>query len=412
MVNEECIAESEALAPSDRSFACQTQMKVVMVVGEFPPLIGGISDYTAFLAKELVKLGMRVVVVTTKVNGCGRESFEEGLDVRRIISKWRMREVGFILDIIDKMGPGTIVNLQYGGSATQRRPMVTLLPAILRLMRPHCRVVVTLHEFRGQRVRWRMWTVPMLLAAHGLIFVDPPERKLLGRWTTLRRPRIKCIPIAPTIPPVPVTSAQRSTWRQNLGVVDDRPIVVFFGSIGPSKGFFDLLTSVKTLREADLPLCLLVIGWFEPWNRRKSHYESEVMEGVKTGWLKLVEKSSPSVVSQYLHASDVAVFPFIRGARSNRSSLLAAIGHGLPVVTTRGVDTPDGFDEQFGVALVPAQNVSALSTCLKGVLMSDELKEQMKVRALKAATAFSWPSVARTSAGFYASLTVDLTHAI
>ncbi len=405
MINEEC--------PSDGSFACQTQIKVVMVVGEFPPLFGGISDYTAFLAKEFVKLGIRVVVVTTKVNSFARESFDEGVDVRRIMSKWRMREVRFILNIIDEMGPGTIVNLQYGGYATQRRPMVTLLPAILRLLRPHCRVVVTLHEFRGQRLRWRMWTVPMPLAAHGLIFVDPPDRKLLARWTTLRRPRIKCIPIAPTIPPVPVTSAQRRTWRQNLGVVDDRPIVVFFGSIEPGKGFFDLLKSVKNLREADLPLCLLVIGRFEPWYRWKSHYESEVlMGGVETGWVKLVEKSSPSVVSQYLHASDVAVFPFIRGARSNRSSLLTAIAHGLPVVTTRGVDTPDGFDEQFGVALVPAQNVLALSTCLKGVLMSEELKEQMKVRALKAAMAFSWPSIARTSAGFYASLTVALTHAI
>jgi glycosyltransferase involved in cell wall biosynthesis len=81
------------------------------------------------------------------------------------------------------------------------------------------------------------------------------------------------------------------------------------------------------------------------------------------------------------------------------------------VIATRGVDTPEGFAEQFGVVLVPAQDVAALSTCLKDVLTSDELRQKMKANALKAAGAFSWPSIARATAGFYGSLSADRTTA-
>ena len=174
-------------------------MKVLIVVGEFPPLFGGISDYTGLLARELTNIGLHVTVVTSKAKDQDDRSLRQGVDIRRVLSEWRLSEVRTILRTIDEMGHDTVVHLQYGGFANRRRPMVIMLPLILRLFRPHCRVVVTLHEFRPQRTRWRVWALPMIMAAHGLIFVDPPDRKLLIRWTKLKRPRMECIPIAPNI---------------------------------------------------------------------------------------------------------------------------------------------------------------------------------------------------------------------
>jgi glycosyltransferase involved in cell wall biosynthesis len=370
--------------------------------------MGGVSDYSALLAQELAVLGLHVTVLTTKVKDQEKRSLRQGVEVRRVISEWRLSEIRSILRIIDEMGPDTIVNLMYGCFPTRRRPMVNLLPLFLRLLRPHCRVVVTIHDFRTQRTRWRAWAIPMIMAAHGLIFVDPPDRELLLRWTKLKRPRMECIPVAPNILPVPVTDDQRRAWRQRLGVLDGTPVVVFFGGVLRHKGLLDLLEAINRLRRDGIPGSLLVIGWFGPDPVANQDYERGVREalaeGLSAGWIKLEEKCASDTVSEYLHASDVAVFPFVRGARCNNASLLAAVAHGLPVVATRGVDTPEGFAEQYGVALVPAGNPAALAKCLRETLLSEEQKKSLRTRALQAARAFSWPSIACATAAFYSSL--------
>jgi glycosyltransferase involved in cell wall biosynthesis len=383
-------------------------MKVLLIVGEFPPQFGGFADGAALLAREIAALGPHVTVLTTRVKDQENRSFREGVEIRRVMCDWRLSEIRSILGIIDEMGRGTIVHLWYPCVTTRRRPMVNFLPLFLRMFRPHCRVVVTIHEFRTQRTRYRVWALPLIMAAHGLIFVDPPDLELLLRWTKLKRPRIECIPIAPNILPVPVTDVHRRAWRQRLGVLDNTPIVTFFGGILPPKGLLGLLEAMNRLRHDAIPGCLLVIGWFGPDPVGNQHYEREVREalaeGLSAGWIKLREKCPSDAVSEYLHASDVAVFPFVRGARSNNGSLLAALAHGLPVVATRGVDTPEGFAEQYGVELVPAGSPGALANCLGEILLSEEQKNSLRARALQAARAFSWPSIACATAAFYSSL--------
>ncbi len=218
---------------------------------------------------------------------------------------------------------------------------------------------------------------------------------------------MECVPIAPNILPVPATDDQRRAWRQRLGVLAGTPVVTFFGGFVRHKGLLDLLEGMNKLRRDAIPGCLLVVGWFEPGYAGNRHYERQVREalkdGLSAGWIKLAENCPPDIVSEHLHASDVAVFPFVRGARSNNGSLLAAVAHGLPVVTTRGVDTPEGFAEQYGVALVPAGNPAALSTRLKEILLSDEEKSRLKTKAVLAAKAFSWASIASKTMAFYAS---------
>lgn len=382
-------------------------MKVLMVVGEFPPQWGGLADGTAHLVRELACLGVEVTVLTTKMNSQKDRTRCEGVEIRRVMSAWKLSEIGSVLEAVDEIGPGTIVHLMYGSPANRRRLLVNFLPLLLRWLRPNCRAVVTIHEFRTQRTRYRLWALPMLLAAHGLISVDPPDRKALLHWTKAKRPRIEWIPVAPNILPVPVTDASRRAWRLNLGIKDNTPIVTFFGSIWPQKGVLDLLQAINMLRNEGLSACLLLIGWFAGGDRG---YESEVRkalaEGLSAGWIKLEERCPSKTVSEYLHASDVAVFPFHRGARSNNASLLAAIAHGLPAITTRGVDTMAGFAEQFGVLLVPARDQVALTKCLGQVLRLEDARRSLRVKALEAAKGFSWSSIASRTAEFYSLFNV------
>jgi glycosyltransferase involved in cell wall biosynthesis len=369
------------------------------------------SDQTELLARELVNIGARVNVLTTKVKGEEARTIRFGAEIRRVMSAWRLSEIGSILRVIDDLGPGTIVSMMYGDSTTRRRPLVNLLPVLLRLLRPQCRVIVNIQEFRTRRTLWRAWAAPMIMTAHGMIFVDPPDRESLLRWTKLKRPRMECIPIAPNILPVPVTADLRRAWRQRLGIPENNPIMTFFGSFIPSKGLPDLLEAMNNLRRDGVQGCLLLIGFFPYGYTGDREFETRMREllsdGLAAGWIKLAENCSREVVSEYLYASDVVVFPFVRGARSNNTTVLAAIVHGLPVITTQGIDTPEGFAEQYGVTLVPAGDPAALTKRLKEVLLSDEEKTRLKSMAVLAGKDFSWGALARKTEAFFRSFKVS-----
>lgn len=387
------------------------RLSVLMVVGEFPPVISGIGDYTGSLVRELANLGCHVTVLTTRLKGAKKVDVEYGVHIHRILRGWNLSEIKHILRAIDGMGPGTVVNIQYGGFSNHRRPMVNLLPFVIRIARPHCSVVVTLHEFRAQRLRWRLFVLPMLLASDGVICVDQPDREIVERWLVLGPRRTGCIPIAPSIFPVSNGNGNRKIWRESLGVKHDTPLVVFFGGVDRQKGFLDLLEAVEILQRRSIACRLLAIGPYEPWNVTNAVYERAVRQrleaGQKQGWAIVVDKCDGETVSRYLHASDVAVFPYLRGARSNRSSLLAAIAHGLPVVTTRGVDTPEGFDREFGVALVPPNDARALAERLGNIIRSEPVRREMRTTALRVKESFSWQAIANSTAGFYRRLACD-----
>jgi polysaccharide biosynthesis protein PslF len=389
-------------------------MNVLMITDTFPPLISGVADYTAFLVGELASLGVRVTVLTSKGDtgddAGGGSRAGDGVEVLRIMPHWKMSDSAQILRVVNRLERGTLVHIQYGSGSYGKRPMINVLPLLFRIYRRGYPVVVTLHEFPRERERllYRMRTLPMLLAAHALIFVDPADEKILRRWARFNMDRINYIPVASNIPPVPVTDPERRDWRQALGLEDDMPVVAFFGGIYPPKGFPDLFEAIVDLRRDNFPVRLLVIGGFEPWIESVAPYQREIRKalrpGIEAGWIKLVDKSPPDVVARCLHASDVAAFPFLNGASPNRGSLLAAIAQGVPVVTTKGPDTPEGFQDQFGVALVPSRDVRALRMCLRDLIMSHERRDGLKEKALKASRQLSWASIAQATWELYASL--------
>ncbi len=382
--------------------------RVLLITGLYPPRFCGIGDYTAHLAESLADLGTRVTVVTRRDTSSGPEPATAGVDVRRIIENWDFSEVRRVLEVIDELGPETIVHIQYGGFGMRRRPMINLLPMILRARRPRCRVALTLHEFRAHRLRARLPIVPMAAASHGVVCVDPPDLSYLRPLARFTRPALRCIPIAPNIMPVPVNPVRRARWRRQLGIDGDEPVVLYFGNIEPLKGFPDLVAAIKQLRQSGTALRLLVVGGFEPgnaWLERHAKGVRESLEsGLRDGSVVTLPKLPAEQVSHCMHAADVAVFPYIHGARSNRGSLLAAIAHLLPVVTTDGQQTPPGFALDFGVATVPAGNSLALAEKMRQVLESSERRQAMRLRMTTVRQSFSWRDLAQRSLAFYRDL--------
>jgi hypothetical protein len=284
-------------------------------------MISGIGDYTALLSREFVNLGIQIAVLTSKCDNKNLKQFNEGVSLFYINSNWNFSSVKDIFKIIDKLGSETIIHIQHGCGGYNRHPMINLLPLFIKKRNPHYTVVVTLPEFTRElaRLPYRIRTLPMLIIAHGLIFVDPADER----------------------------------------------------------------------------------HWIKSAFRYQNKANKALQKGMESGWVKLVGNVPADVVSYCLHASDIAAFPFTRGASPKRGSVLTAITHGIPTITARGPDTPKGFAERFGVEIVPAQNVEALSNRIKSIIASKNEKIKVKARIQVAAKQFSWTDIAKKTERSY-----------
>ena len=90
-------------------------------------------------------------------------------------------------------------------------------------------------------------------------------------------------------------------------------------------------------------------------------------------------------------AADACVLPFDQGVTLSRSSLAAAVSHGLPVVSTQAerVETP--FRHGDNILLCPPKNAQALADNIVSLLADHELYQRLcRGSRQLAATWFSW----------------------
>jgi polysaccharide biosynthesis protein PslF len=123
-------------------------------------------------------------------------------------------------------------------------------------------------------------------------------------------------------------------------VDEDTFLVVHLGFLNRSKGLETLLDAMVRLRGEGRRTRLLLVGaeagTSDPSNRA---YEAEIARRLDvlelSGLVVRLPQVAPAVASAYLLAADAAAFAFRDGASLRRGSLLAALAHGLPTVSTR-----------------------------------------------------------------------------
>jgi glycosyltransferase involved in cell wall biosynthesis len=65
-------------------------MRIALIAGEYPPLQGGLGDYTRRLAEALVGLGHELHVITRFVAGEPTNSLCGGVYVHRLVTAWKI----------------------------------------------------------------------------------------------------------------------------------------------------------------------------------------------------------------------------------------------------------------------------------------------------------------------------------
>lgn len=365
-----------------------TLQPIGLICGSWPPIKCGIGDYSYRLSHELARLGYKVVVLTDKKASATTEN--KNITVWPIIQSWQPAALLTLLEQL-KQNRVSIVNLQYPTQQYGRVSAVDWLPFFVhrQLRLP---VITTIHEFSTYR-RLGRWRVLAMAKASQAVIVPSLENVDLIRQTAPGLvDRLHHIPLGPNIEPNLPPDFDRKVWRAQHGLNPQTLSLVYFGFISPGKGVETLLEAVAQLPpELDFHLWLLADR--EPGNSGYVAYHTMIREIVArfpqpdrltwTGYLSAQE------LSPYLAAADLAVLPYTDGASLRRTTMLVALAHGLPVLSTgRQVPCP-------GVEVVGVNRVDQLTGAIIRFWHNRHLLSSLALEAQQTAAQFSWPVIGR-----------------
>ena len=155
-------------------------MKICLISGEFPPMQGGVGDYTDEMAEAYLNMGHDVMVITS-TQGTGRTGSRVAgrVDVRPLAKDWGLGNCKAILRVIREEQPD-VVSIQYQAAAYGMRAPIHLLPLCLHTAQRHPIVATTFHDLRvpylfpkAGRLRW--WAVLALARWSDAVIVTNAE---------------------------------------------------------------------------------------------------------------------------------------------------------------------------------------------------------------------------------------------
>jgi polysaccharide biosynthesis protein PslF len=366
------------------------EMRIALVSGSWPPIKCGVGDFTHRLAVELARQGEQVSTITDQL---ARDGGSPGIDLQPVVRHWGPSALPSLLSAINQSAPD-VVNLHYPTLHYSRLSLIDLLPTAVRcfLKTP---VVTTIHEYTTFRSLGRARVEWLARTSTALIVPDQANRRQLQAALPGRAERIHYIPLGPAIDVQLPGDFSREAWRRAHAIPPDVLVIVFFGFISPSKGVETLLPAFAQLPES-VNARLYLVADREPSAPQYADYHHLVAEEFNTlaqrypvEWTGYLPSQS---VSTYLAAADLAVLPFVDGASMRRTTLLAAIAHGLPVLSTG--DRPPCP----GVHVVPAGNAAALAQAIVHLGTDAQALACLRQQAEKAAKDLSWPAIARETA--------------
>lgn len=367
---------------------------------------GGIADYTARLATHLRPLGVEPAVLISR-----KYPTDASVDmpVFPALSGWGWRSWHEISRFL-AAHPADVLHIQYQAAAFDLKGWVNWLPWYLHRRSSRPKIVTTFHDLRipylfpkAGKLRHR---AVLALAQHSdaVICTNAEDAATLRAepWDT----PVFEIPLGNNVPVAPPADFDRSAWRAKLGVNPDSLVLAYFGFLNESKGGEDLIAVLDTLVRQNVDARLLMIGGdvgdSDPTNAeyarrvRQAIAERGLAERIiTTGFVPLAE------ISAHLLSADVAVMPYRDGVSFRRTTLLAVLAHGLPVVSTEPRFPLPQIVAGENMLLAPVGDVPALADAVLRLAKSSALRVRLSAGAKSLADRFGWTEIARQMMDVY-----------
>jgi len=400
-------------------------MRVLFVTGEYPAMQGGVGDYTRRLSQALGALGADVHVLThTRAGGdhlrAPMAAYEPIVHAVMMQTRWNLwRHVD---NMIRQVRPD-VVHIQYQSAAYGLHPAVNYLPRWLRLTRHAVCIVTTFHDLRfpylfpkAGPLRWGA-VLALARGSDASVITNPADWLRLANTGLIER--LRPIPIGSNIWREPPADYDRARQRTRCGAAGDDWLLAYFGFLNPNKGGETLIRALAELVRAGKPARLLMVGGqvgsSDPTNLAYlAHVEGLIQELGVADRVQWTGFTANDEVSANLLATDCAVLPYREGASLRHGSLMAALAHGLPIVSTevspavRDVATAFPLPRDGESArLAPADDPAGLAAAVTEVMTDSGLRERLAAAALALSRQFQWDTIAQRHLEAYRGLFKD-----
>jgi len=351
-----------------------------IITGEYPPGQGGVADYTRLVALGLAAHGDRVHVWAPAV--ADGEPAEAGVEVHRLPGGFGPRTLDALGRGLAGAGAGEIL-LQYVPQGFGMRGMN--LPFCVWLFeRRRAGITIMFHEVAvalGWQQPLRHNVIGAVNRAMAFALTRAARRCFVGTaaWEPLlraiapARAAISWLPVPSNVPVVDDPAGVRAL-RKTL-IARGGKILGHFGTARETWIAERLGAVVPALLRERPNTAFLLVGRDSPDLRgRVLARAPELHTRVHaTGAL------APAGVSRYLSACDVMLQPYDDGVSTRRGSMMAALAHRRPVVTTAGASTEPLWSQSGAVALVNIGEVTAMGAALAHLM--DDAGERTRLRA-------------------------------
>ncbi len=393
-------------------------MQVTFLTGEYPPMQGGIADHTAHLAGHLAPLGVESTVLISRRWGNTGLPIPPTPPVQPLIPNWSWRCWPVVAKYLARRQPH-VLHIQYQAAAFDLGGWVNWLPWYLGRRRGNAKIVTTFHDLRIPYIFPKAgplrWQAVLALARHSdaVICTNREDmERLSGALGHRRSPIITLIPLGSNVEPQPPANFNRADLRAKFGANDQTLLLAYFGFLNESKGGEELVEALAALRRQGVNARLLLIGGevghADPTNAAYARRVQSLIERLElTGAVQRTGYVDLPQVSACLLAADAVVMPYRDGVSFRRTTLIAALRHGCPVVSTWPAN-PNVIPEiQPGdnMLLAPPRNAAALAQTIAPLAADTTLRGELSRGAKTLGQLFDWNEIAGQTASLYQTVT-------
>lgn len=343
-------------------------LRVVFIIQDYYPRLGGAQRQIAEQAPLLKKLGVEITVLTRRYPGLKPFEIIGGVPVHRmpIPGPKAIAAISFILTAtwkIIRLRPNLIHAqelLSPGTTAVLARGL-TGIPVVAKVLRGG-QLGDMAKISRGGLGKWRVPFICNNIDGFAVISQEI-DAELAGAGV----PASKRFPLTNGVDTdrfAPLPAAAKQTLRQQLGLPIDGLLAVYTGRLEPEKRIDQIIQLWPQVRKEHPKARLLLLGS----GKQEEHLRQLAGDGVDfIGQLD-------DVVS-HLQAADLFLLPSATEGLSN--SMLEALSCGLPVIATTVGGAEDVLTHNENGWLIPPDMPESLLEALLTVFKDDTLRMRL-----------------------------------
>jgi glycosyltransferase involved in cell wall biosynthesis len=359
-------------------------MNWVLITGEYPPARGGVADYTALLAEALDQTGESVHVIAPRTEGVAAQ--RGNVVFHPLPAKYDLRSIALLDRTIRTIPQPRRLVVQYVAQAFGWRAMNLPFCFWVRSVRTRETIWTMFHEVAMPVRRDNTWRRNVLGAVTSLmarLIVHSSQRMFIS--TLAWRPwlaslgadhdRVFALAVPSNIPesvePVDVLALRRRLTRDEPAL-----LIGHFGTYTPHT--LPVLYPLLAPLIASHPNRILVL-----LGKRGDTFADSLMDVDPRlkGRVCAPGYLSPGDVATHLSCCDLLVQPFADGVTTRRTTVMAGLALGLPILTNAGQFTETIWRDTGAVELCPTCDPNEMVHLANGLLNDPPRRRDLGRRA-------------------------------